>query len=51
MFFIPRHVNHENFIQIGQNVELQGFATNHLAWPMLQDFFKKVKCEHCFVPQ
>jgi len=49
MFFVPRHIDPENFIQIDQKLfELWSLAANHLVRHRLQDFFKKVGCEQLF---
>jgi len=49
MFFIPRHINPENFIQTDQKLfELRSLVANHLARPRLQDF-KKWGANSCFV--
>jgi len=50
MFFISRHANPENFIQIDQKLfELRSLVANHLTRPRLHDFFKKVRCEQLLV--
>ena len=49
MFFISRHANPENFIQIDQKrFQLWSLVANHLVRPRLQDFFKQVRCEQLF---
>jgi len=50
MFFIAKHANPENFIQIDQKLfELLSLVANHLTRPRLQqDIFKKVRCEQLF---
>jgi len=42
MYFIPRHIIPENFMQIDQmHFELSRLASIHLARLRLEDFFKK----------
>jgi len=49
MFFTSRHADPEDFIQIDQNfLSYEVLVANHIARPRLQDFFKKVRCEHLF---
>jgi len=43
MFFTPRHINPDNFIQIEQKrFGLQSLVANHLARLRFNDFFKKL---------
>jgi len=50
MFFISRHANPENFIQIDQkSFELWSLVVNHLTRPGYKTFSKKLGANSCFV--